>query len=371
MHTRVRSVDSVHKKLTLENGSERDFDILIIATGSVTQKFEWPGQDLKGVQGLYSFQDLESMTALTQGISNAVVAGGGLIGVELAEMMHAKKIAVTLLVRDQYYWGSVLPQQDGELLGRHIASYGLDLRFNSQIKEIIGDGNGNVKQVLTNNGEIIDCQFVGIATGVKPNIAFLVNSGIELGKGVLVNSYFETNIKDIYAIGDCAEFRDPVEGRKKLEQVWYTGRMHGETLAQTICGKRSPYRPGPWFNSAKFFDIEYQTYGQVPARASENETYFFWQHPKKNIALGILFDSRNGRFIGLNAYGIRLRHSIFDDWITRQQPVDYVLNNLNKAMFNPEFAKDYSKTILLAFKESTGRPVSNTRSKKIFFNFNS
>ncbi len=104
---------------------------------------------------------------------------------------------------------------------------------------------------------------VGITTGVKPQISFLKNSKIETDRGILVNRILETNIKDVYAIGDCAQQREPIGNRPPVEAVWYTGRMMGETLAQTICGKPFEYNPGNWFNSAKFFDIEYQTYGWV------------------------------------------------------------------------------------------------------------
>jgi NAD(P)H-nitrite reductase large subunit len=67
-----------------------------------------------------------------------------------------------------------------------------------------------------------------------------------------VNRYLETNIKDIYAIGDCAEQREAIDERRPIEAVWYTGRMMGEALAQTLTGKPTQYKPGHWFNSAKF-----------------------------------------------------------------------------------------------------------------------
>ena len=109
----------------------------------------------------------------------------------------------------------------------------------------------------------IDCQFVGLTVGVSPNIDFLKNSGIETKRGVLVNEYLQTNVPDVYALGDCVERTYDLPGRKTIEQVWYTGRMMGEVVAQTICGEKTKYEPGPWFNSAKFFNIEYQTYGNV------------------------------------------------------------------------------------------------------------
>jgi len=112
-------------------------------------------------------------------------------------------------------------------------------------------------------GETIPCTVVGLTAGVTPNIDFLEGSGIELGKGVKVNNFLETNITDVYAIGDCAEQHEAIGSRRPIEAVWYTGRMMGEALAQTICGNKRAYSPGHWFNSAKFLDIEYQTYGWV------------------------------------------------------------------------------------------------------------
>ena len=102
------------------------------------------------------------------------------------------------------------------------------------------------------------------------SIPFIKDSNIETGKGVKVNPFLETSIKDVYAIGDCAEQHEAIDQRRPIEAVWYTGRMMGETVAQTICGNKTPYKPGHWFNSAKFLDIEYQTYGWVFAQPREN-----------------------------------------------------------------------------------------------------
>ena len=114
---------------------------------------------------------------------------------------------------------------------------------------------------------------------------------MKLGRGVKVNRYLETNIPDVYAIGDCAEQHEAIGNRRPIEAVWYTGRMMGETLAQTICGNRIEYKPGHWFNSAKFFDIEYQTYGWVFGEQGrpEYEQHFHWKHHKEEIVLQLHF----------------------------------------------------------------------------------
>src|SRR5690606_35667953 len=163
------------------------------------------------------------------------------------------------------YWGNILTKKEGELLGKHIASKGIDLRFNTNLKEINPDTDGRVASVTTTMRDTIPCDFVGLSTGVVPNIDFLKSSGLEIDSGILVNEYLETNIQNIYAIGDCAQQRVHLPNRKSVEAVWYTGRIMGETVANTIAKTRTPYQPGVWFNSAKFFDIEYQTYSNVNA----------------------------------------------------------------------------------------------------------
>ncbi len=263
MRDYVLQVDTDRKMIHLQSGNTMDYDILIIATGSKPNKFGWPGQDLKGVQGLYSYQDLVNMESYTRGIQRAVVVGGGLIGIEMAEMLLSRNITVAFLVREKSFWDIVLPAEESALVNRHIREHKIDLRLETELEKIIPDHSGRVKGVITSQGEEISCQFVGLAVGVHPNIGFLKESKIETDRGIMVNRYFETSVPDVYAIGDCVQYREPLPDRKSIEQVWYTGRIHGETVAQTIMGEKTPYHPGPWFNSAKFLDIEYQVYGQV------------------------------------------------------------------------------------------------------------
>ncbi|GAC1422818.1 MAG: hypothetical protein NVS1B13_02630 [Flavisolibacter sp.] len=363
VYNHVLSIDAKGRLLYLKNEGTISFDILIIATGSVTQKFNWPGQNLIGVQGLYSYQDLQSMDLETRNVGHAVIAGGGLIGAEMAEMLHSRNIKVTLLVKDDRYWASVLPGPDANLVARQIQKNGIGLIYNSEIKEIIGDENGRVKNLLTTKGENIDCQFIGIATGVKPNIALTMGSDLKTERGILVNEYFETNCNNIYAIGDCAQFTSAIEGRKNIEQVWYTGRMHGETLALSLCKQRTPYKPGPWFNSAKFFDLEYQTYGLVSAKLNQNEAYFFWQHPKKDLGFGAVYYKDSKFLKGVNSYGIRLRHQFFDKCLKEKRTVEEVLSRLDQALFDPEFARNHVAAIIADYNQKMGATVKRVKSR--------
>jgi NADPH-dependent 2,4-dienoyl-CoA reductase/sulfur reductase-like enzyme len=130
----VQSIDTSDKKLILSNGSEILFDDLILATGSKPNKFGWPGQDLKGVQGLYSKQDLESLEENSKNCKRAVVVGGGLIGIEMAEMLHSRNIPVTFLVRESSFWNGVLPKEQSEIINKEIRENHIDLRLSTSPK---------------------------------------------------------------------------------------------------------------------------------------------------------------------------------------------------------------------------------------------
>ncbi|MDO6801510.1 FAD-dependent oxidoreductase [Wenyingzhuangia sp. 1_MG-2023] len=364
----VNKVNTESKELVLNNGETLIYDDLIIATGSKPNKFGWPGQDLKAVTGMYSKQDLDTITEYSKDCTRAVIVGGGLIGIEMTEMLVSKNIPVTFLVREASFWNGVLPPGESEMINKHIKEHHIDLRLATSMTEILSDENGRAKAIITDKGETIACNLVGLTAGVSPNVDFLKDSGIELGRGVKVNRKLETNIPNIYAIGDCAEQHEGIGERRPIEAVWYTGRMMGETVARTICGTPSDYQPGHWFNSAKFLDIEYQTYGWIWAKPRENEARFYWEHKDGKKCIHINYDKNTKAFIGINNFGIRMRHNVFDKWLTENRTIEYVLEHLKDANFDPEFYVQYEREIIQKFNTENGTSlVAKKKSWKRIF----
>ncbi len=365
----VESIDYDSKFLNLRSGNALGYDQLVLAVGSKPNKFGWPGQDLKAVQGLYHKQDLEGMEKYSPTTKRAVIVGGGLIGIEMAEMFLSREIKVTMLVRESSFWNSILPAQESALITKHIFEHHVDLRLGVELKEILPDNNGRVRAVVTSEGEELACEFVGLTAGVSPNVNFLKGNQLEIERGVMVNEFLETNIQDVYALGDCAQFRTQIDQRRPIEQVWYTGKIMGETLASTMTGNKKPYSPGNWFNSAKFFDIEYQTYGWVYASLKDNEEEFYWEHSDGRTCIHFVFDKHSHQFIGVNTFGIRLRHELFDRWLSAQKSVEYVLEHLKDANFDPEFYAQYENEIVSQFNQQFGTTVTvKKKSWKRIFN---
>lgn len=364
VRNRVERVDSEGKRLHLKSGETLSFDALLIATGSTSTFYGWPGQDLNGVQGLYGLPDLEEMERLTQDVENAVVVGGGLIGVEMAEMLHARGIHVTFLVREQWYMSHLLPEKEGRMVERHIRDHGIDLRMETELKEILPDDAGRAQAIVTPDGEEIPARFVGLTTGVRPNIGFLEDSGIETAKGVLIDRYFRTNLEGIYAAGDCAEFREPLPGRKPVEQLWYTGREHGATLARSLTGEPREYNPGVFYNSAKFFHIEYQTYGRIDPEPPVTEETLYYEHPDGKRSIRLQYSSEAEKpVVGVNLMGVRHRHAVWADWIKETRGIEFVLANLSAANFDPEFFEQCEPAVIAAYNTTNGASIKSTARK--------
>ncbi|SOE24125.1 Pyridine nucleotide-disulphide oxidoreductase [Spirosomataceae bacterium TFI 002] len=363
----VSSVDFKRKELKLSSNKSMLYDKLILACGSIPNKFGWKGQDAIGVQGLYSYQDLESLEERSDKIKTAVIVGGGLIGIELAEMLNSRGKNVVMLVREDSFWDNVLPSQESLMINEHIAEHHIDLRLASELDEILTNSANEVTGIKTKAGEEIACEFVGLTVGVRPNIDFLKNTDLEIDRGIVINEFFETNIPDVYSIGDCAQHSKPPSGRRPLEQIWYTGKIMGETLASVLTGNKKAYNPGVFFNSAKFLDIEYQTYGTVLAKRQEGVSSFFWKHPKEHILVTIHYNASDKKLVGINTFGIRMRHEVWKKWLENEQTITYALEHLHEANFDPEFYKTHEESILSKYNMENMTDLKSTKRNKTFF----
>ena len=342
----VAGIDTAAHRVNFDDGSSLAYDKLVLATGSVSNKFGWPGQDLERVQGLYSLQDLELLERNTPGLKRGVIVGGGLIGIELAEMLHSRGIAVTMLARESEYWNNAMPKDESRLIARVIREAHIDLRLQTELAQIVDDGHGRACAVMTGEGERIDCQLVGLTAGVRPNLSALKDSGIATRRGILVNLRLEAQVEDVYACGDCAELQSADGSATRVEQLWYTGKMQGEVCAENLAGGRRDYERGIWFNSAKFIDLEWHTYGRVSggsAPVDPAERHGFWAAENGRHALRIV--ERDGAVIGMNALGLRHRHRVWERFISEGRSAREVLDRLSEAHFDPEFYRRHESTI--------------------------
>ncbi len=352
----VTHADLVRKTLHLNDDTSLSFDKLIIAVGSRPNKAGWPGQDLDGVHGLYSLQDLDAMERHSKGLKRAVIVGGGLLGVEMAEMFHSRKIPVTFLVRESSYYDMVLPSEESALVTRRIREQGIDLRLETELREIWGDRSGKVKMVFTSKGEKIECGYVGITTGIRPNIDFLHFTPLKYERGILVNENLETSIPGVYAVGSCAQMRDPKPGREAIETRWLAGGNMGETAAHNILASSAqqppiPYDPGIWFHSAKFFGISYQACGE----AGTGQDNLYWEHPDGHKSIRIAFHPDQGKVAGFIFMGLSFSREICEKWILEGVHIEEVLLKLRSVETDGSFSRKHESAMIQLYNAQTGK----------------
>jgi NADPH-dependent 2,4-dienoyl-CoA reductase/sulfur reductase-like enzyme len=343
----AKEIDTENQKIILDNGSVLSYDKLVLALGSQPKSLGLGEFNLEGIQGFYSLQDVEKLQDSSKKIKHASIIGGGLIGVELAEMFVSRGISFTFWVREKWFGSNFLPQEEAEMVTNHLISKNINIKFEREIIGFEADDSNMVKSVELQSGEKVDSDLVCVCIGVEPKVDWLKSTEVQTKAGVLVNAHLQTNMPSIYAVGDCVECINPVHGRKSIETLWYTGRLMGEYLGKNILHENPPpYEPGIYFNSAKFFDVEYQIYGDVPTSFSESYGTVFWKHPTNYKSIRLVFNARNDEFIGCCVLGIRFRQEVCEKWIKEKWKISEVLPVLSEANFDSEFSTRYERELL-------------------------
>lgn len=344
LRERVTRLDAGQKRLHFESGSSVNFDRLLIASGSEAVMAPWPGRELDGVGHFVSWQQLHWLQKQAASARRAVVVGGGLIGIEVAEILLMAGITTTFLVREPWFWPVALNKDEGDLVTAHMRHHGCDVRLNTEMKQIIGE-NGRAVAVETTEGERIDCDIVVTTIGVRPQTEFLKDSGLEFGErgGIVIDDRLRTNLHDIWAAGDCTEVVW-FNGVRRPEQLWYTSRDQGLAAARNMLGDDLPYVRGTFYNSAKFFDIEYTTAGYVNFNFDSEQNWYQHEPDTNNtIRLTYLPDQT---VIGFNGLGRRWDHRVFVQWIEQKRGLPWVLDHLPDALFDEEFMPKFKLTSL-------------------------
>jgi NADPH-dependent 2,4-dienoyl-CoA reductase/sulfur reductase-like enzyme len=348
VNARVSALDAGTHTLVLEGGGTLDYDRLLLASGSVARKAPWPGSPGPGVHAFVTLRDLERLDGEARPGMRAVVIGGGLIGVEVAEILHARGLAVTFVIRESWYFPVALERREAALVAEHMRGHGVDVRLGIETEEILRDAGGRVRGVRAGGAEI-PCDLVVVAIGVVPNTGFLAGSAVTLAQNgaVETDEALRTSVPDVWAAGDCANVTW-IDGSRRPEQLWYTARDQGRVAAASMLGDDARYTRGTWYNSAKFFDLEYTTAGWVPAALNFDNSpsdpgpeVRTWFHRMPGTFESQRIVCRGDRVVGFNLLGSRWNHEVLLRFIHERRALAWVTTHLHEAQFDEEFTARY------------------------------
>ncbi|MBZ9666939.1 nitrite reductase large subunit NirB [Pseudomonas sp. LMG 31766] len=204
---KVVRIDRRKRVVIADDGSEAEYDRLLIATGSNPFILPIPGKDLAGVIGYRDIADTQMMMDTAKTHKHAVVIGGGLLGLEAANGLKLRGMDVTVVHIGDWLLERQLDRTAGELLQKSLEDRGLKFLLPKHTAELLDNGEGRVCAVKFKDGEVIPADLVVMAAGIRPNSELAESAGIACNRGILVNDTMQTYDPRVYAIGECASHR--------------------------------------------------------------------------------------------------------------------------------------------------------------------
>lgn len=322
----VKNVDcdkKVVKGVNLKTGEafEESYDRLLVATGASPVCPPWDGLDLKGIFSLKTIPDLhEIQNYLQKDIQNVTIIGGGYIGLEMAEVFAQVGKNVQMIERGQQL-AKIFDEDMAELIHEEAEKQNIKLSFNESVEGFKGEEF--VDCVVTDKGEH-KTDLVLVAVGVSPNTTFLEDTGVYVGlKGAIqVNHYMETNIKDVYAAGDCATQYHRIKKRDDYIPLGTHANKQGQVAGLNMVDKPTTFKGVLGTSIIKFFDLTLGSTGlsektaeqlNIPSQSitinSTNAAGYYSKEGKLTVKLVYQPESRKllgGQIIGLEGVDKRV-----------------------------------------------------------------
>jgi NADPH-dependent 2,4-dienoyl-CoA reductase/sulfur reductase-like enzyme len=244
---RVERIDPAARRLDLEGGDSIDYDKLLIATGASPVSPPIPGIDSPGIFSCWTLEDARNIARRAQPGSRVLLMGAGFIGCIILEALAKSGADLTVVEMEDRMVPRMMNEKAGGLIRQWCIGKGVKVHTSTRVTEINVETNSagsTILNVTLDKGRTISCDLVVSATGVKSNIAFLVDGGIETDQGILVNRRMQTNHPDIYAAGDVAQGLDFSTGAYSVQAIQPTASEHGQVAARNMAGLKNALHNG-------------------------------------------------------------------------------------------------------------------------------
>lgn len=235
---RVESLESSKKTVRLDGGEEYKYGKMLLAIGGDVIRLPVPGADFPNVLYLRTIEDGDDTIKYASSAKKAVVIGGGFISLDFATSFRANGVEkITVLVREPYFWAGKLDQVSSEIIVDILKKNGVEVVAGEETAEILPkDSKREAGAVVTKSGKRFDCDVVGVGIGIKSDSDWVAGAGIKMDKAIVTNEYLETNVPDIYAAGDCAQFHDVIFDTSHTLGNWANATGQGKTAGENMAG---------------------------------------------------------------------------------------------------------------------------------------
>lgn len=289
----VKAINTSTRLATMDDGSEIEYRVALLATGGRVRKLQLPASDLAGIFYLRTLQECDAIRAASKSSKNAVIIGGGFIGCEVAATLRSKGLNVTLVELAPQLLGAAIDEKTAGWIKDYHVRKGVNVLTSTSISGFQGRG-GHITEVELKGGKTIDADFAVVGVGIAPNTELGEAAGLKTDRGIVVDQYLKTSVEGVYAAGDVARFYSPIFKRYLRVEHYDVAEKHGTLAGMNMTGEEQAFNELPYFFSNQY-DLEINAYGDLSQHdtiiqrgSMDSESGFFQFYVKAGILNGIL-----------------------------------------------------------------------------------
>jgi len=328
---RATAIDLGERTVKLDDGQVLGFDKLLLATGALPFIPKMEGIDREGFCTFMGLSDVQRIRQELSRTQRAVVIGGGLIGVEVAEALVNLGVDVTVVELRGWLLNLLLDREAARFVESAMESRGVRLLTGQSVKDVLGrEGNPRrVGGVVLSGGARMECDLVVSAVGVIPRTELAVQAGLQVNRGILVDRFMQTSAPGVYACGDVAEAYELVGGTQRVFAIWPLARTGGRVAGENMAGGRVEYPGGVAMSALRYFGIPIISVG-IDAQETTKEFEVLVKRPGGGYRKIVL---RDGRVVGFTLVrGIEAAGLIFNLMRTQTD-----VSGFKEKLLSPDF----------------------------------
>lgn len=270
----VTALRPEEKILEFADGSQEAYDRILVSTGASAVMPPLEGMDLPGVFKMRTADDAVRLkTALDKGeIKSCLVIGASWVGIKVVEDMVSRGVPCTLVDGAEWMFYVAAFKETAERVQKDLEGKGVQVACGQMLDHIEREAGGRLTAVMQ-NGRRFTADAVAVCIGVRMNVGFLKDSGIEMGRGILVDQTMRTNYREIYAAGDCCEAVDTQCNIHRNIGVWFNANKQGMVAGVNMAGGHMEFDANVLVNLAHYLNYDFISIGDISACKPEDEVY--------------------------------------------------------------------------------------------------
>ncbi len=332
----VTRVDTAKRSVALADGAQMQYDSLLLATGCSVEIPKFPGvEKTDDVVKLYTLDDAARLRAKIKPGKRAAVAGDGFLATALLDAFVAGGMEVVYVLSTDRFWPGVMDADASRIMELRLQQKGVQLVKAVTVKEAVLK-NGALAGLRLSNGELLQCALAGIVGGMRPNVDFLKDSGVNVETGIIVDEQMRTSVGEVYAAGDVAQLRKTSPELPLINVRWLKAWRQGQVAGANMAGDKKVYEEFECFSSTQVAGVDLVAIGvSNPPNGGYVVMRGEYPHPELDVYKKLVL--KNNRVVGALLIGDVSEASEIHRAIRQGKSVDDLDETLLRQMFDMGF----------------------------------